>query len=101
VTTQAEADGYEKKFKSVNFGDGNLKYDMINRVQLTKNINKQIQTLSYHKEAHDLKVDSGKKSDHIKSNYGSNNSNNKDRTNSEAFAWRKKSGEGNVNSNDE
>lgn len=101
VTTQSEAGDYEKKFRNVNFGDGNLKYDMINRMQLMKNINKQIQTLSYHKEAHDLKVDSGKKSENMKSNYGSNNSNNnsnnKDRTNSEAFAWRKKSGEGNIN----
>lgn len=100
VTSQEYAESYDKKFRGVNFGDGNLKFDMINRIQLLKNINKQIQTLNYHKEAHDLKVDSGKKAEISKSNYGSNNSSyNKDRTNSEAFAWRKKSGEGNTISN--
>jgi hypothetical protein len=102
VTEKPQSELIEKKLSCVTFGDSKLKYDMITKAQMMKSINKQIQTVSYHKEAHDLKVElSNKKNE--KSNYNSNNynSNNKDRTNSEAFSWRKKSGEGNMCSPDE
>jgi hypothetical protein len=90
----------EKNFKQINFGDGNLKYDVMNKSQMIKNINKQIQTLNYHKETQNLKVDSGKKIESSgNGNYNSNS--NKDRTNSEAFSWRKKSGEGSITNTEE
>ena len=69
-----------------------LKFDSVNRNNLIKNINKQIQNCSYQKEAQDLKAEkkANGNNSNIAGNYNSNSSN-KDRTNSEAFSWRKKS----------
>jgi hypothetical protein len=72
-----------EKLKNLKLDDSEVKYEYLNRNQLIKNINKLIQTSNYQKEAHELKAE--------KEKMVQSSNNNKDRTNSEALSWRKKS----------
>lgn len=72
-----------EKLKKLKFDNSEVKYEFLSRNQLIKNINKLIQTSNYQKEAHELKAEKEKQS--------LTTTNNKDRTNSEALSWRKKS----------
>ena len=90
-----------KNCKSDLLTSGSLKFDTINNSVLLKSIQKILQNRDYHREANDLKAEK-KNSNYNSNNYNSNNSNYnsnfKDRANSEAFSWRKKSTDG-VNNN--
>ena len=114
IVTNREADNYdnsnnfstseiENKLKNVEFSDGGkLRYDYMTKGGLIKSINKQIQTSNYHKESHELKASGGQANGNSSSRKISSNaynSNNKDRTNSEALSWRKKSIENNTGNN--
>ena len=104
VKESDEVNEIVKRLKEVRFQNTELKYEYLNRNQLVKNINKQIQTSNYHKESHELKCEKKEKSNNYASNSNNYNSNvnNKDRTNSEALSWRKRSndqGSFNVNVN--
>jgi hypothetical protein len=100
IITNREGDATEEienKFKNVEFSDGGkLRYDYMTKNGLIKSINKQIQTSNYHKESHELKVSGNTSNNKLNANY---NSNNKERTNSEALSWRKKSTDNNTAAN--
>lgn len=87
-----------KACKSDLVSNGSLKFDTINYSVLMKSIQKIIQNRDYHREASDLKAEKKNTYSGSNNNYNSNNSNynsnNKDRANSEAFSWRKKSTDG-------
>jgi hypothetical protein len=110
IISVKEAEEIQNKLKLVQFEDGKLKFDYLNRNGLIRSINKQIQTSNYHKEAHDLKAAGNNSHVNVNGNGNGNsigngrknsnsNSNNKDRTNSEALSWRKKSNDQSVGLN--
>ncbi len=83
-----------KNFKSQVFSDENLKFDSLNYSGLMKSIQKILLNRDYQREASDLKAEKrNSNKNNMSANYNSNSSN-KERTNSEAFSWRKKSTDG-------
>jgi hypothetical protein len=87
-----------KNCKSQVFSDESLKYDTLNYSGLMKSIQKILLNRDYQREASELKAEKkNSNKNNMTTNYNSNSSN-KERTNSEAFSWRKKSTDG-VNQN--
>ena len=78
-----------KAVRSDKLSDGTLKFDAMSSASLMLSIQKILQNRDYHKEASDLKAEKRMSKDY------NSNSSNKERTNSEALSWRKKSNEGN------
>ncbi len=83
-----------KDLRADDFSDGSLKFDSSNFASLMKSVQKILQNRDYQKEASDLKAEKRNSTANNMNNYNSNSSN-KERTNSEAFSWRKKSTDGN------
>jgi hypothetical protein len=92
---------FEKKLKSVKFGEEPLKFDVTPYKVLKRNINKQIHHYIYQKETDELKACSSRKDSN---NYRHNDrkiSNTGSTGNTDALSWRKKSDVSNSSAVDE
>jgi hypothetical protein len=78
---------FENVLKNIKFDDGKvLRYEITTSKQLTKQINKKLQSLAYQKETNELKAGSNNASIRKDSNKDQLSANSTD-----AFSWRRKS----------